>query len=332
MRASAQQPWATVAIITPYLKRANNGNWHTAARWARMLAPQFHVRLMRQWRGMPCDVLIALHARRSAASIAAFAAAHPERPLLVVLTGTDLYRDIKVDPDAQRSLELASKLIVLNELGDEALPARLRDKAALVLQSARPLAPGRRSVRTFDVAVVGHLRDEKDPLTAMRSAALLPPDSRVRMLHVGAPLDPALGKAARAAARANPRYRWLGALPRERARQLMRNAHVLLHPSKIEGGAHVIVEAIQACTPVIASDCDGNSGMLGRAYPGMFPVGDAKAAAALLHRAETDARFYRVLVRACRQRAALFDPQREKRTLQLLVHNSLRSTNRRTQR
>ena len=313
----------TVGIITPYPKQANNGNWHTAARWARMLSPRFDVRVLQQWDHEPYDLLIALHARRSAASIAAFAAAHPKRPLWVVLTGTDLYHDIERDADAQRSLELATQLIVLNELGTQALPKHLREKTALVLQSAAPLAAGRRPVRTFDIAVVGHLRDEKDPLTAMRSAMLLPPDSRVRMRHVGAPLDPELARAARAAQRTTSRYHWLGALPRARARQLMRNAHLLLHPSKIEGGAHVIAEAVQAGTPVIASDCDGNIGMLGRDYPGFFPTGNADAAATLIHKAETHARFYRALSRTCRQRAALFDPQREQRRLRSLVHNAL---------
>jgi putative glycosyltransferase (TIGR04348 family) len=317
-----------VGIITPGLKRANTGNWHTAARWARMLAPHYRVRVLAQWRGEPLDLLVALHARRSAESIAAFSAACPQRPLIVVLTGTDLYRDIEHDAAAQRSLELASSLVVLNELGVDALPARMRSKASIVLQSATPIAPGRPAMRTFDVAVVGHLREVKDPLTVMRAAALIPRDSRLRIRHVGSALEPALGNAARAAERASPRYRWLGDVPRAKARRLMRDSRLLLHPSKLEGGAQVIIEAIQAGTPVIASDCDGNVGLLGIGYPGLFPVGDAKAAAALLARAETDRHFYRSLQSACRRRAARFAPRREERLLRALVHNSLQPSRR----
>jgi putative glycosyltransferase (TIGR04348 family) len=314
-----------VGIITPALRSANTGNWHTAARWARMLAARYRVRVLSEWRGEPLDLMIALHARRSADSIEAFAAAHPHRTLIVVLTGTDLYRDLGNDPATLRSLELASSLVVLNEVGADALPPHMRGKAAVILQSARPIAPGRRAVRTFDVAVVGHLREVKDPQTVMRAAALLPPDSRVRIRHAGSALEPALGKAARATERAHPRYHWLGGVPRAHARRLMRDSHLLLHPSKLEGGAQVVIEAIQAGTPVIASDCAGNVGLLGRDYPGLFRVGDAEAAAKLLRQAEVDAGYYRRLRQACRRLAAKFSPQREERSLRSLVHNSMRA-------
>lgn len=289
-----------------------------------MLAPSCRVRVLPDWREERCDLLIALHAGRSADSIAAFAAAHPDRPLVVVLTGTDLYRDLPGDANAQRSLGLASSLVVLNEIGADALPRRMRAKTSVILQSAPAAAPARRATRTFDIAVVGHLRDVKDPLTVMRAAALLPADSRIRIRHAGGALEPALGSAARATERACPRYRWLGALPRGRALRLMRDARLLLHPSRLEGGAQAIIEAIRGGTPVIASDCDGNIGLLGRDYPGLYPVGDARSAAALLLLAETDPDFLRCLAQACRRLAAKFSPQREARALRSLVHNSLK--------
>jgi putative glycosyltransferase (TIGR04348 family) len=323
---------AIVGIITPALRTANTGNWHTAARWARMLSARYRVRVLSQWRDEPLDLLIALHARRSADSIAAFAAAHPDRALIVVLTGTDLYRDLEHDAITQRSLELATSLVVLNELGADALPPRARGKASVILQSAPPIVPGRHAVRTFDVAVVGHLREVKDPQTVMRAAALLPADSRVRIRHAGRALEPTLDKAARATERAHPRYRWLGDMPRTQARRLMRDSHLLLHPSKLEGGAQVVIEAIQAGTPVIASDCDGNAGLLGRSYPGLFPVGDAEAAAELLRRAEIDPGYYRRLRRTCRRLAAKFSPRREARSLLALVHNSVLRAKRRARK
>jgi putative glycosyltransferase (TIGR04348 family) len=308
-----------VRIITPYLAQANNGNWRTAARWARMLRARYRVALGKAWTGEACDVLIALHARRSASAIAAFAAAHPERALVVVLTGTDLYRDIRTDAAARRSLDFATALVVLQEQGLGELAPRHRRKAVVIHQSAPALRRGSPRRRSFDVAVVGHMRDEKDPLTAMRVAALLPADSHARILHAGAALDAAFANAARAAERRTPRYRWLGPLPRGRARQLMRHARLLLHPSKIEGGAHVILEAVRGGTAVVASDASGNVGMLGRRYPGLFPVGDAEAAARLIARAEAEPAFRRRLQAACARRAPLFAPARERAALLRLV-------------
>ena len=88
----------SILIVSPALAEANNGNWHTASRWARMLRNHCRIGIAPRWNGEPYDLLIALHARRSAPSIEAWSAAHPTRPLVVVLTGTDLYRDIRVDP------------------------------------------------------------------------------------------------------------------------------------------------------------------------------------------------------------------------------------------
>jgi putative glycosyltransferase (TIGR04348 family) len=311
-----------VALITPYGAQANNGNWHTAARWARMLAPHARVHLATQWsaaQGPPADLMIALHARRSAATIDAFARACPQQPLIVVLTGTDLYRDIHVDAAARRSLELASLLVVLQEAGLAALPAGVRAKARCIPQSAPQLARLAPRVRTFDVAVVGHLRDEKDPLTAMRAAERLPADSRIRLLHAGDALTPALGAAARRTERACAQYTWLGGLPAPRARALIRRSRLLLHPSKMEGGSQVIIEAVRCGVPVIASRCDGHVGLLGRDHPGFFPVGDDAACARLLQRAERDPAFLLRLLQAGRRRAPLFAPAREAAALRGLL-------------
>ncbi len=310
-----------VCIVTPYLADSNNGNWHTASRWARLLRPAFRVRLAKAWDGGPADALIALHAGRSAASIDAFARAHPDRALIVVLTGTDLYGGL--DATARRSLDLATRVVVLNELGLTALPARWRSRAHVVLPSAPPLPPLPPRRRTFDVAVVGHLRAVKDPALPMQVARRLPGHSNIRVVHAGEALERQWARAARDTARATGHYRWLGALSGAEARALIRRARVLLHPSRAEGGATVIAEALQSGTPVIASDCAGNVGLLGADYPGLFPVGDVDAARALLLRAEGEPRFYRTLVAAARRRAGHFTPAREGRSLRGVIHNSL---------
>lgn len=269
------------------------------------------MRIELEWRGASADFLIALHARRSAPSIAAFAERHPDRPLVVVLTGTDLYRDIATDATAQRSLALASHLVVLQAEGVETLPSAYAAKTTVIYQSARPLAPGRRSRRYFDLALVGHMRLEKDPLTALRALRLLPADLPLRLFHIGGALDPALAAEVRALGAADSRYRWLGPLSQAETRQRLKRCHLLLLPSLMEGGANVLIEAVTSGVPVLGSDIAGNRGMLGAGYPGWFPVGDAKALAELIARAMRDPDYYAQLARGCAERVSLFSPAQE---------------------
>ena len=198
--------------MTPALAAANNGNWQTASRWARMLSIDYRVRLVPAWDGGDEDMLVALHARRSAASIAAWAAQRPGRPLVVVLTGTDLYRDIAVDAQAQRSLALADRLVVLHERAPEDLPAALRDKARVCFQSCSVRRPVDTPAGRLRALMVGHLREEKDPRTYFAAARRLAARTDIRLDHIGHALDAALGEEARALAAACPRYRWLGGL------------------------------------------------------------------------------------------------------------------------
>ncbi len=312
-----------VTIVTPYLAAANNGNWHTAARWARFLADRCHVAVVQSWDGSPCDLLIALHARRTAESIDRFAAAHPDRRLIVVLTGTDLYRDLAVSEEARRSLDVASKLVVLNELGPRRLPVYVQDKAEVILQSARSLPVARKPTRHLSIAVVGHLRDEKNPQLVWALLERLPADLPLRIRHVGAAVDPALGREAAEVALRDPRYRWLGGLSRARARQIIRASHLLLHPSNMEGGAQAVIEAVRSHTAVLASGIDGNAGLLGVDYPGLFTENDVDAARALVLRAARGPGFLRRLRQRCERRAPLFGPERERASLLRLVDNCL---------
>jgi putative glycosyltransferase (TIGR04348 family) len=317
------RPSPSVAIISPALASANNGNWHTAKRWARCLAPHARVSIDMKWRGASADFLIALHARRSAASIAAFAERYPERPLIVVLTGTDLYRDIAVDRDARRSLALASRLVVLQDEGLQALPPEHAAKAMTIYQSARLLRPGRRSRRHFDLALVGHLRPEKDPLTVLRALRSLPAELPVRLFHIGGDLDPQLAAEVRRLGAGDARYHPLGPLPQAATRQLIKRCHLLLLPSLMEGGANVLIEAVTSGVPVLGSDIPGNRGMLGADYPGWFPVGDAARLAELIQKAARDPRYYANLSRRCADRVSLFTPAHECAAVCSLLENEV---------
>src|SRR5207248_2171791 len=155
-------------------------------------------------------------------SVERFASEHPERPLVVVLTGTDLYRDIRTDAAAHRALELATALVMLQRAGLAELPAAVRGKARVIYQSAPCLrAAVKRPTTRFRVCVIGHLRREKDPLRAALAARRLPAASRIEVVHVGAALSPEWADRAQEESDRNLRYRWLGEQPHGKARLLI---------------------------------------------------------------------------------------------------------------
>ena len=313
-----------VVILSPALARENNGNWQTASRWAQFLRGRYDVVIVREWTPALAapDLLIALHARRACASLAAYAEADPARPSVLVLTGTDLYRDIATDAGAQASLLCASALVLLQDAGLALLPANVRAKARVIYQSAPTLEPYRHAAsrRVLPVTMVGHLRAEKDPLTFIAAAALVT-SPKARMVHIGGALDAALGAAAAAAQASNPRYRWLGNLAHAVTRQRLRRSHAMVIASRMEGGANVIIEAVTSGVPVLASDISGNRGMLGVDYDGYFAPGDAVALARLIERSIDDRAFYRRLCIQCAARAARFAPEAEQAAVLGLVDN-----------
>jgi putative glycosyltransferase (TIGR04348 family) len=324
-----------VVIVTPALADANNGNWQTARRWQRFLEGRWPVRLVRAWpdadASMRDRVLVALHARRSAASIAAWHERRGSQGLAVVLTGTDLYDDLgpghPPDREARRSIDLAQALVVLQELGIAALPPEHRAKARTIFQSTTARRPLDKTPRHLRALMVGHLRAVKDPQTLFAAARLLGDAEGILVDHAGDALEPALGDAARATMAACPHYRWLGGLPHATTRRRIQAAHVLVHASRAEGGAHVVMEAARSGTPVIASRIAGNVGMLGRGYEGYFECGDAAGLAALLRRCRAEQGrpdgLLAQLAAQCAERAPLFAPEAERAALQALVADLL---------
>jgi putative glycosyltransferase (TIGR04348 family) len=315
-----------IAIVSPALADANNGNWQTARRWQRLLQPH-HARIVRQWLDAQTDgdgVMLALHARRSADSIQAWHARHGQRGLGLVLTGTDLYRDIVHDPQAQRSLDLAHSLVVLQSLGVQSLPSQHQAKARVIFQSTGTRQTLPKTSRHLRVVMVGHLRAEKDPLTLMTAARLLLPDLGVRVDHIGAALDADLGQAAQATQAQCPHYRWLGAMTHHKTLQRIQRAHLLVHTSRMEGGAHVLMEAVCSGTPVLASRIDGNVGLLGEDYAGLFEPGDAQGLAHLLRACrapQTGHALMAHLAQQCALRAPLFEPRAERAALHRWVQD-----------
>lgn len=309
-----------IALITPAAANSRYGNRNTAVRWAQLLRELGHqVNIQQQWNGRSADLLLALHARRSHDSIAGFAERYPERPLILALTGTDLYRDIHSDANAQESLELATRMVVLQDMGLRELAPRLRRKTHVIYQSCKaiPREPPIRSC--FEIVISGHLREEKDPFCGAAALGHLPASSRIRITHIGGARDPALAAEARRWMKREPRYVWLGELARPQALATLARARAMLLSSKMEGGANVISEALTARVPVIASDISGNVGMLGRGYRGYYPVSDARALAKLLSSIETKTEFLAALRAQCTERRKLISVTQEKRGLRALL-------------
>jgi putative glycosyltransferase (TIGR04348 family) len=315
-----------VVIVSPALADANNGNWQTARRWQQRLSAH-SARIVRQWPDASSDrdeVMLALHARRSADSVQAWHNKHGQRGLGVVLTGTDLYRDIGHDPLAQKSLTLAHSLVVLQTLGVKALPIAHQAKARVIFQSTGTRQTLAKTARHLRVVTVGHLREEKDPLTLMAAARLLPKSAGVFIDHIGAALDPSLGQAAQATQAQCPHYRWLESVPHAQTLQRIQRAQLLVHCSRIEGGAHVLMEAMCSGTPVLASRIDGNVGLLGENYAGLFEPGDAQALADLLlacRSPQTGHSLVAHLQHQCVLRAPLFEPSAERAALHRWVQD-----------
>jgi putative glycosyltransferase (TIGR04348 family) len=290
----------------------NNGNRVTAVRWAGIIRKLGHrLTVDRGYRGEPCDLMIALHARRSFDAIQRFHRQYPERPLIVVLTGTDLYRDIHRDQRAQRSLELATRLVALQRMAYQELPQRLHSKTRIIYQSAAPLIATRRPRRSFRVAVIGHLRKEKDPLRAAMAARRLPAWSRIEITQIGRPLNAAYRRRALAETARNQRYRWFGERPHAETRRILSRSDLLVISSFVEGSANVLSEALASAVPVIASRISGLIGTLGEDYPGYFAPGDTAGLRQLLLQAETDGRLYRDLRRRGAALRKLVEPGRE---------------------
>ena len=315
-----------IGIVTPAPPNSRSGNRITALRWAKILRQLGNrVSILQTYDGTPYDLLVALHARRSYPSIIKFCRQNPQAQIIVALTGTDLYRDLRRNHKAQKSLEIANRIVVLQPKAIEELRPAWRAKARVIYQSVEALPEStsktqankanlnHRSNGRFDVCVIGHLRVVKDPFRTALAARLLPNSSRIRILQIGSAMTDAMAAEARKEMRANPRYAWLGELPRSHIRRILAKSRLSVVASRIEGGANVVSEAITASVPILASRIDGNVGILGADYPGLFEMGDTQKLAQLLARAETNRKYLAELRERCQKLAPLFYPAREEK-------------------
>lgn len=310
----------SVAIVNPRLHR-RGGNRVTALRWAQMLRRLgCRVRVVDPGTRVDADLCVALNARLSADAVERFAAQHPDRPVVVVVTGTDVY---DADPSRARVaavLRRATSIVVLQPLAAERVPADCRSKVRLVPQSVAVHGCARSPDPVwFDALVLASVRGVKDPLLAARAAARLPGESRVRVVLAGDVLEPELEPQLAELSAREPRFTYLGELAHRAALLRLCSAGVLVSSSRHEGGPVVLSEAAALGVPILATRIEGHTGLLGDDFPGLFDVGDEPGLAALLERTERDADFRRRLVAAAERLAELARPQRELSALARLL-------------
>ncbi len=313
-----------ILLITPGSSVRHSGNRCTASQWADLLTNQGHEVIVCYDipETLPCshtDLLIAMHATKCHGVIALYRDTAPDGKVILALTGTDIYPE--PSETARESMARADGIIVLQEKALEKIPSELRSRATVVIQSVHTTSKHRtskdRNAQTdfFEVCVVGHFRDVKNPLLTAKASRLLPVGSRIRIRHAGGILEPNYGALVAREQQENPRYRWLGELSLEAVSGLISSSDLMVLTSHSEGGARVVGESIVHGTPVLSTRIDGVIGLLGESYPGFFPNDDPNALAAMLFRCETDAEFYRQLKEASSALAYRFSPETEARAL-----------------
>ncbi len=325
-----------IGIVTPAPADSRHGNRITAVRWARILRRLGHrVAILERYDGKPYDLLVALHARKSHRSIIDFQRDNSVGPIVVALTGTDLYRDMRNCPKARESLDVANRIVVPQPKALEELQPSWRQKTRVIYQSVENGAPtrasgksartGGKSARTsanngsFDVCVIGHLRAVKDPFRTALAARSLPDSSAIRVLQVGGAMSDGMANKARRERSNNKRYRWLGDQPKSEVRRILNKSSLSVLASRLEGGANVLSEAIAASVPILASRVDGNVGILGENYPGYFDVGDTAELTRMLKRAETSPRYLAELKAWSKRLAPFVDPKQEEQAWSDLI-------------
>ena len=318
-----------ILLITPALTNSRAGNRVTAIRWKNILTELGHRVTVKvstddiTQTSKKNDTMLALHAWRSAASIDSFNQQFPQKPLIVALTGTDLYKFIHSHPKPTlRSIKQADALITLHDLAHLAIPKSARKKVQIIYQSAALIKrKANKNKRFFDVCVIGHLREEKDPLRTAYAVRKLPDDSRIRVKQYGKAHKPIWERRAKKEIQVNSRYKWYGEVPHWKINQLYANADLMVLSSKMEGGANVISEACTAGLPIVASDIDGSIGLLGSNYPGYYLCGNTSSLRELLIKAEMDKLFLARLTKACQAKANLFTYKKEKSSLKKLINS-----------
>ena len=278
------------------------------------------VKIVTKFEKQKTEVLIVLHVWKSIQSIENYRKKYPVSTLVIALTGTDLYGDLRTHKNILSKLKWANRLVILQPFGLDEIPHRFHSKTRVIYQSNRLKShAGLKQTQKFKICVMGHLRDVKDPFRTAHAVRLLPPDSKIEVIHLGNALDKKMEMRAMEENQLNDRYTWLGGVTRTKALKILKGCKLLVHTSKMEGGANAVSEAISLGVPVISTKISGSIGLLGTSYPGYFETGNIKELAKLLEKTEQNESFYQLLYNHTSSLQPLFIPEREKESWENLL-------------
>lgn len=302
-----------VLVTTPYEKNSLQGNTVTAKRVVSILQESGieSAVLSNDDEVGRADVLIALHARKSAHFIDEFLAVNPAGKVIVYLTGTDLYSDIPSCCEiCEKSMELADALVVSQEASLSSVPERYCAKSVVVHKSIEIPELASKATEPDLFTVIGHLRAVKQPFMAVESLQLL--EGSVRLVLLGKEVDLGSDEISRKWQAKDPRFQWLGGVPYAETLQWMQRSVATINTSLAEGGANSVGESIVLGVPVLASRVEGNVGMLGDDYAGYFSADSEQELADLMHRVIHDSDFLEKLRQQVRVRSEKFLRENEK--------------------
>lgn len=308
-------------LLRPDPRGVRTGNRLTALRWAALwrsigIAVRVRGAARADEDRAPADVVVGLHAAKCARAFTAALASRPGARGILAWAGTEGLDDagipVALTADARRALDAAATIVLLQPRQAELVPAEHRARTTVVLPSARALVPrAAPAERRAEVVVLGHLRPVKDPFAVPAAMARLR-EGALTAVHLGAALDEAARVDAERWQRASPRWRWLGPAPRREALARLAAAWALVLPSRREGAAGALIEALVHGVPVLASAIPANTALLGDDWPALFPAGDVAALAELLQRLEDDAAWRGELDARAAALAPRFTPARER--------------------
>ena len=319
-----------ILIAYPDVAGVINGNQVTAQRWRAILKELGHevettATAKTDLASENYDLLIALHAIKSAGVIEEFRETSPDKPIVVAITGTDIYSD-QDSAILKKSLETAAKIVVLQQATAKDVSPIWQAKVRTIYQSVTNIGAAnldgqnnsqgfaQKKDETFAVLVASNLRQPKDPFLTAIAVRNLPSDSKIQVTHLGAAMSDEMQSFAEQETINNSRYHWAGSLSHQETLNAIAQSDLLVNSSKVEGGSAVISEAIAANTPILATRIAGNRGLLGDDYSGMFEVGDTNQLRTLLLEAEQKGDFFDELKRQCKNRKHLITPKFERET------------------
>ena len=308
-----------ISIVTHTTSDSLAGNRVTTNRWAKIFRNLGHQVSINK-SADKSDVLIAIHAERSARKFLQFQKTCPSRPTILLLAGTDIYAPTGFSNLANDVLKNADHLVTLETNALQRLNAKLRRKATTIMQSAIPPNTKPKPLQScFEISLCGHLRAVKQPFMATEAVVALPSSTKVKINHYGNALNKSMHRAAMRWTRNCKRYRWAGPKPHWQTRRLVARSRLSINTSLIESCANSIVESIVAGTPVLASDIEGNTGLLGKNYPGLFAADSVEQLTDLICRAECDRDFLKLLKNRCNKIAKKLTPRVERTAWQRLL-------------